>query len=219
MRTGLDDDRLRERMVAQQIVARGVRSERVLAALRKVRREEYVPEDLRQYAYEDRPLPIGAGQTISQPYIVAFMLEALRLCGQERVLEIGSGSGYAAALLAECAAQVFTVERHAELASAARARLERGGYGNVQVRVADGTLGWPEAAPFDAIVIAASGPRVPQGLLRQLAPGGRLLMPVGSSTQDQQLVRVMRAAAESFVEEALSDVRFVPLVGAQGWPE
>jgi protein-L-isoaspartate(D-aspartate) O-methyltransferase len=215
----LDYERLREEMVQRQIAARGIHSEQVLAALRKVRREGYVPSYLGEFAYEDSPLPIEEEQTISQPYIVAYMIDALGLRGGERVLEIGTGSGYAAAVLAEIAGHVYTIERHAGLARAARARLARDGYLNVQVRHGDGTLGWPEAAPFDAIVVAAGGPCVPEALRRQLAVGGRLVIPVGKEVGLQKLVRVTRAGPARFDEERLTDVRFVPLVGAEGWHE
>jgi protein-L-isoaspartate(D-aspartate) O-methyltransferase len=215
--TRIDDyERLREEMVERQIAARGVRSSRVLAALRKVRREGYVPSYLGEFAYADTPLPIEEEQTISQPYIVAFMVEALGLEGGERVLEIGTGSGYAAAVLAEIAGKVYTIERHEKLARIAAERLARDGYQNVRVRHGDGTLGWPEAAPFDAIIVAAGGPRVPETLRRQLAIGGRMVIPVGEVGL-QKLVRVTRVGAEEFREEEIADVRFVPLIGSGGW--
>ena len=158
----LDQAALRKRMVTQQIAARGIRSDRVLRAMGTVRREGYVPSYLGEFAYDDAPLPIEEEQTISQPYIVAAMVDALELQGGERVLEIGTGSGYAAAVLAEIAAEIYTIERHARLAESARERLERDSYRNVHVRCGDGTLGWPEAAPFDGIVVAAGGPNVPE---------------------------------------------------------
>ena len=207
----------RDRMVDQQIAARGVRSQRVLGAMRRVRREGYVPSYLGEFAYEDTPLPIEEEQTISQPYIVAYMLEALELDPADRVLEIGTGSGYAAAVLAEIAAEVWTIERHEQLAGIARERLARDGYTNVHVRAGDGTLGWPEEAPFDAIVVAAGGPRVPDDLRRQLAVGGRLVIPVGDEVGWQKLLRVTRVGAERYQKEELADVRFVPLVGEGGW--
>ena len=216
---GIDHDRLRERMVAQQIAARGVRSSKVLAAMGRVRREGYVPSTLGEFAYEDTPLPIEEEQTISQPYIVGAMIEALELRGGERVLEIGTGSGYAAAVLAEIAGEVYTVERHERLASRAEQRLRRDGYANVRVRCGDGTLGWPEAAPFDAIVVAAGGPEVPEALKRQLAVGGRLVIPVGETVGLQKLVRIRRLGQERFSRQDLADVRFVPLIGAEGWRE
>ena len=197
-------------MVERQIVARGVRSPQVLAAMKKVRREGYVPSYLGEFAYDDTPLPIEDEQTISQPYIVAVMIEALKLHGGERVLEIGTGSGYAAAVLAEIAAQVYTIERHGRLARVARERLARDGYDNVHIRHGDGTLGWPEAAPFDAIVVAAGGPEVPPSLKAQLAVGGRLVIPVGRF--EQQLVRI-RKTPEGISREVLFGVRFVPMRG------
>ena len=216
----LDDrqlERLRETMVTRQLQARGVRSPLVLAAMRAVRREGYVPSYLGEFAYEDAPLPIEEEQTISQPYIVGYMIEALGLRGGERVLEVGTGSGYAAAVLGEIAGEVFTVERHERLAQTARTRLERDGYRNVHVRHGDGTLGWTEHAPFDAIVVAAGGPQVPDALRQQLAVGGRMVLPVGETLGQQRLVRVTRKGVDEFVEEDLAGVRFVPLVGEQGW--
>ena len=212
-----DNALLREDMVSQQIESRGVRSPRLLDAMRKVPREQFLPEQLREFAYDDTPLPIAAQQTISQPYIVAFMIEGLALSGGERVLEIGTGSGYAAAVLAEIAGKVFTIERIEELASAASSTLARLGYDNVEVVHADGTLGLPEAAPFDAIVVAAGGPSVPESLKQQLRIGGRLVIPVGSYRGVQELVRVTRLSQSEFRTEDLADVRFVPLIGEQGW--
>jgi protein-L-isoaspartate(D-aspartate) O-methyltransferase len=215
----LDFDTLRQRMVERQIAARGIRSPRLLAAMGKVQREGYVPTYLGEFAYEDTPLPIEEEQTISQPYIVAFMLDALELSGDERVLEIGTGSGYAAAVLAELAREVFTIERHELLARTAGRRLKRDGYANVHIRHGDGTVGWPEEAPFDAIVVAAGGPAVPAALREQLAVGGRLVIPVGETVGLQKLVRVTRLGAGRYREEELADVRFVPLVGREGWRE
>jgi protein-L-isoaspartate(D-aspartate) O-methyltransferase len=187
--------------------------------MQTVRREGYVPSYLGEFAYEDAPLPIAEEQTISQPYIVAFMLDALALRGDERVLEIGTGSGYAAAILGEIVRAVYTIERHERLAAEAEARLSADGYLNVHVRSGDGTLGWPEEAPFDAIVVAAGGPKVPVALREQLAVGGRLVIPVGEVVGLQKLVRVTRVSADRYEEEELADVRFVPLVGAEGWRE
>jgi protein-L-isoaspartate(D-aspartate) O-methyltransferase len=214
-----DRDPRRERMVALQIAARGVSSPLVLRAMRRVRREHYVPPGLHEVAYDDEPLPIGEGQTISQPYIVALMVEAMGLRGGERVLEIGTGSGYAAAVLGEIAAEVYTVERHEALARAARDRLTRDGYANVEVAHGDGTLGWPAAAPYDAIVVAAGGPDVPHALREQLAVGGRLVIPVGGERTLQKLKRITRLDSERFLVEDLGAVRFVPLLGAEGWEE
>jgi protein-L-isoaspartate(D-aspartate) O-methyltransferase len=205
-------------MVEGQLAVRGIRDPLVLAAMARVPRERFVSDRQAEFAYEDEPLPIGEGQTISQPYIVAFMTEALGLVRTDRVLEIGTGSGYAAAVLAEIATEVYTVERLAALAESARRHLADLGYANVHVLTGDGTLGWPEHAPYDAIVATASGPRVPQALLDQLAIGGRLVMPVGSVAYDQSLVRVLRAAPADYRREELEAVAFVPLIGAQGWP-
>jgi protein-L-isoaspartate(D-aspartate) O-methyltransferase len=213
-----DHDELRDRMVEQQIEERGVRDAAVLSAMRKVPRDRFVPERLAARAYDDRPLPIGEGQTISQPYIVAMMTEALRLRQDDRVLEIGTGSGYAAAVLAVIAAEVYTIERLAGLAESARRRLAELGYANVHVRHGDGSLGWPEHAPYDAIVVTASGPNVPPALLEQLAIGGRLVIPIGPDMDEQRLVRIERSGADCYEREILESVAFVPLIGAQGWP-
>jgi protein-L-isoaspartate(D-aspartate) O-methyltransferase len=212
-----DFRRLRLEMVEKQVAARGVRSEAVLGAMRKVPREAFLPEKLREFAYEDSPLPIAARQTISQPYIVGLMTEALALKGGERVLEIGTGSGYAAAILGEIASQVYTVERIAELAENAATTLKAQGYLNVHVIHADGSLGWAAAAPYDAIVVAAGGPEVPESLKKQLKIGGRLVIPVGTDPRAQELVRVTRVSEGKFDIEDLADVRFVPLVGKEGW--
>lgn len=207
----------RDRMVAEQIVARGVRDPRVLAAMRSVHREVFVPADVREFAYADTPLPIAAGQTISQPYIVAFMAEALALSGDEKVLEIGAGSGYAAAVLAELAREVYTVERVAELAEHAARCLREEGYDNVHVLEADGTQGWIEQAPFDAILVSAGAPQVPESLKNQLAAGGRMIIPVGTDQRAQELIRITHQLDGHFAREDLADVRFVPLIGDQGW--
>ncbi len=205
-------------MVREQIAARGVHDARVLEAMKKVPREEFVPEALREEAYDDRPLPIGEGQTISQPYVVGSMTEALRLTGGEKVLEIGTGSGYAAAVLAEIAGEVHTIERIPALAQRAQANLRRLGYSHVHVIEGDGTLGYAAAAPYDAIVVTADGPRVPPSLKSQLKPGGRLVMPMGEKHWEQMLVRltVTRDGGETL--EKLYPVMFVPLIGAEGWP-
>jgi len=202
--------RARERMVREQIEARGVRDPLTLAAMRKVPRHELVPEIVRAAAHQDYPLPIGLGQTISQPYIVAFMTEALGLRGGEKVLEIGTGSGYQAAVLAEIAAQVYTIEIVAPLAERARADLARLGYANVHVRAGDGYLGWPEAAPFDAIIVTAAAPKIPEPLKAQLKDGGRLVIPVG---EEYQSLVVLTRTGSRFAEQTVLPVRFVPMTG------
>ena len=209
----------RQRMLERHLRGRGIRDARVLAAMAAVPRELFVPEHLRAHAYDDSPLPIGGGQTISQPYIVALMAEALELRPEDRVLEIGTGSGYGAAVLAEIAEQVWTMERDPELAEAARRRLRRAGYGGIEVVVGDGSRGWPAAAPYDAIVVTAGAPEVPPSLKAQLAPGGRLVIPIGSSPRLQRLVRVRGGEPDDQPVEHLADVRFVPLVGEEGWDE
>jgi protein-L-isoaspartate(D-aspartate) O-methyltransferase len=217
--TVIDFTALREEMVRRQIAARGVRDRRVLEAMRTVPREVFVPERLAEFAYDDSPLPIGEEQTISQPYIVALMAEALELGPREKVLEIGAGSGYAAAVLSRIAREVWTIERHEPLARQAQRRMERLGYANVHVLHGDGTLGWPEHAPYDGIVVAAGGPEVPRALLDQLAAGGRLVIPIGPDPRTQSLVRVRHRADGAYAHEDLGAVRFVPLIGAQGWRE
>ncbi len=207
----------RDAMVRNQIAARGITSEPVLEAMRRVPRESFVPPRLREFAYDDCALPIEHGQTISQPYIVALMTEALTLKGGERVLEIGSGSGYGAAVLSRIAGRVFTVERIGELAGEAAARLADLGYTNVEVREGDGTQGWPEHAPYDAIVVTAGGPEIPRSLKTQLRIGGRLVIPIGPHPHDQALKRVTRVSEGDYRTEDLGDVRFVPLVGEEGW--
>jgi len=208
---GTDDERAaRERMVRDQIEARGVRDKKVLGALRRVERHRFVPEGVRAQAYEDHPLAIGQGQTISQPYIVAAMTEAARLRGGERVLEIGTGSGYQAAVLSLCAARVYTIEIVPELGRSAQKRLAALGYKNVEVRIGDGYQGWPDQAPFDAIVVTAAPEQVPRALIDQLAVGGRMVLPVGPDDA-QELVRITRTA-KGHQREKLMDVRFVPMV-------
>jgi protein-L-isoaspartate(D-aspartate) O-methyltransferase len=201
----------RERMVKEQIEGRGIKDPLTLAALRKVPRHLYVPEPAAAEAYGDFPLPIGHGQTISQPYIVAFMTEALGLRGGEKVLEIGTGSGYQSAVLSEIAGRVYTIEIVPELAAQAGERLARLGHRNVEVRAGDGYLGWPEAAPFDAIIVTAAAPRIPEPLKQQLADGGRLVLPVGD--EDQELIVVTRRGS-AYEEHRVLPVRFVPMTGA-----
>ncbi len=207
----------RGHLVTRQVEARGVRDPLVLAAMRAVRRELFVPESLRDEAYSDTPLPIGSGQTISQPYIVAFMIEALALRGGEKVLEIGAGSGYAAAVLAEIAREVFTIERIGQLAEKAAANLAQAGCDNVHVRHADGTEGWSDEAPFDAILVSAGAPDVPKSLMRQLKIGARMVVPVGADPRSQELIRITRVNDDEYEREDIADVRFVPLIGKEGW--
>ncbi|MBM3531041.1 MAG: protein-L-isoaspartate(D-aspartate) O-methyltransferase [Alphaproteobacteria bacterium] len=206
-------------MVASQIARRGVKDPHVLDAMRQVPREHFVAEGMAEFAYEDSPLPIAEGQTISQPYIVALMIEAARVRPGDRVLDVGTGSGYAAAVLSQIAGKVHSIERHGPLADAARRKFERLGYGNIEVRHGDGTLGWPEAAPFDAILVAAGGPEIPEAMRKQLKVGGRLIIPVGTQGDSQELIRVVRDGEDRFHEEDLGPVTFVPLIGAQGWTE
>ncbi len=210
-------EREREQMVQRQMAARGIRDQAVLEAMAAVPRHAFVPGDLDEHAYADTPLPIGQSQTISQPYMVAMMAEALKLKPDDRVLEIGAGSGYAAAVLAEIAGDVYTVERHKSLAESARKALQAAGYEDVHVRHGDGSLGWPEHAPYDGIVVAAGGPSIPEPLKEQLAVGGRLVIPVGPAPRTQKLVRLVRRGEDEYEEENLGHVRFVPLVGEAGW--
>jgi protein-L-isoaspartate(D-aspartate) O-methyltransferase len=204
-------------MVESQLVARGIRDPRVLAAMRRVPRERFVPEGLRVEAFEDGPLPIGYGQTISQPYVVAFMTQALELDGSERLLEIGTGSGYQAAVAAECAREVFSIEIVEPLGQRAARVLEELGYENLHLRIGDGYQGWPEEAPFQAILVTAAPDHVPEPLLEQLAVGGRMVLPVGRG--DQELIRIVRTP-QGLERESLLAVRFVPMTGrAREQPE
>ena len=208
---------LRERMVREQLAARGMGDRRVLDAMREVPREAFVSPDFQTEAYEDCPLPIGEGQTISQPYVVALMIEAAGLRPGDRALEVGAGSGYAAAVMSRLAGSVFAIERHPALAEAARQRLTALGYGNVDLRAGDGTRGWPEAAPFDAIIVSAGGPDTPPALKAQLAIGGRLVIPVGTTEREQTLRKITRVGESDYAEEDLGAVSFVPLIGEAGW--
>lgn len=201
--------RERRRMIDTQFRARGVSDTRVLAAMAKVPRHLFVPEGLRSSAYADEPLPIGEGQTISQPYIVAYMTEVLALRGGEKVLEVGTGSGYQTAILAEIAGTVWTIEIVTPLAERARAALDGLGFANIHYRIGDGSKGWPEEAPFDAVVVTAAAPRMPAGLEDQLAVGGRMIVPVGTGLQELFLVR---RTEKGFKRESRLSVRFVPLV-------
>ncbi len=204
-------------MVEEQLIRRGIVDERVLEAMRRVPRHLFVPEDLRHLAYRDSPLPIGEGQTISQPYIVALMTQALELKGSEKVLEIGTGSGYQAAILSLLAREVYTVERIPSLAERAERTLARLGYKNVRVKVGNGSLGWPEHAPYEGIIVTAATEQVPPPLREQLADGGRLVAPVGGRWS-QTLIR-LRRRGDQFIREHLTSVVFVPLVGKYGWRE
>jgi len=215
----LDYEHARATMVERQLKRRGVRDDAVLEAMRAVPREAFVDPAMQEWAYEDSALPIAAGQTISQPYVVALMLEAARPRPADVMLEIGAGSGYAAAVAARIVRKVFTVERHASLADAARERLARLGCDNVEVSAGDGSRGLADEAPFDVILVAAVGPRVPPVLKQQLAIGGRLVMPVGEAGGEQRLVRVVRSSQDRFDEDDLGPVTFVPLIGEAGWPD
>jgi len=207
----------RVEMIEKQLRRRGISDAAVLATMTAVPRHEFVPEELRSKAYEDVPLPIGGGQTISQPYIVAAMTAALQLQPGDRVLEIGTGCGYQAAVLSRLAREVFTIERRPELASSASAKLARLGYPNAHVHCGDGTLGLPELAPFDAILVAAAAPGVPEPLLAQLAEGGRMILPVGDA--EHQELRLIERRGDDFPTKMLEGCRFVPLLGYHGWQE
>ena len=198
---------------------RGVRDPSVLNAMRRVPREAFVQPGFEEFAYEDSPLPIGEDQTISQPYVVAVMIEAAEVKPGDRVLEVGTGSGYAAAVLSRIADRVYSIERHSSLLQSARERVGKLGYDNIELRTGDGTLGWEDAAPFDAILVAAGGPRVPEKLRQQLAIGGRLVIPVGDEGKHQKLLKIVRKGKDEYDEHDLGPVLFVPLVGAQGWAE
>lgn len=207
----------RQRMVEEQLIDRNIRDERVLEAMRSVPRHAFVPLEYRHMAYSDGPLPIGSGQTISQPYIVALMTQLLRLKGDENVLEVGTGSGYQAAVLAKLAKQVYTIERYTELADQAAAVLQKLGLNNVRVHIGDGSLGLPEHAPFQAILVTAAAPKVPQSLLEQLDEGGRLVVPVGGRMN--QFLELWERRGAKFAQDVLVPVAFVPLRGRHGWKE
>jgi protein-L-isoaspartate(D-aspartate) O-methyltransferase len=211
-----DFQRLREVMVDTQLVRRGINDPAVLAAMRKIARHCFVPKHLWMLAYDDQPLPIDCQQTISQPYMVALMTEVLQLSKDDKVLEIGTGSGYQAAVLAEICSQVYTLEKIPDLAKKSAAVLQQLGYGNIIIKVADGTRGWPEHQPYNGIIVTAGAPHIPRPLLEQLAEGGRLLIPVGDH-ELQQLLRLTRTPG-GIVEEDLGGCRFVPLRGEYGWP-
>jgi protein-L-isoaspartate(D-aspartate) O-methyltransferase len=207
----------RLKMVSEQLVPRGINDSRVIAAMSKVPRHAFIPDQLRDRAYDDKPLPIGNDQTASQPYMVALMAEALDLQGPERILEIGTGCGYAAAVFAEVCREVFSMERIEELAIKARLTLTAIGCHNVRIQIGDGTLGWPEEAPYDAIVISAAAPQIPRPLLEQLKPGGVLVLPMGEE-ELQTLVR-LRKTPGGLKEEYFGECRFVKLRGAYGWED
>jgi len=206
-----------QRMIEEQIIARGVKDARVLDAIQKVPRDKFVEESMTPFAYEDAPLPISEGQTISQPYIVALMTEQAEINSQDRVLEVGTGSGYSAAILSLLASEVYSIERHASLAKTAKQRLETLGYHNITILVEDGTLGYKQGAPYDAIIVTAAAPKVPETLLQQLAIHGRLIIPVGSHLENQQLIWIRRTTEKDYIYEELLAVRFVPLIGKEGW--
>ena len=214
---GSDTVSQREKMVSRQIEGRGIYDTALLSAMREVPREAFVSEKYQDFAYHDGPLPILENQTISQPYVVALMIEALGLKPNDRVLEIGTGSGYAAALLSRVAAEVYTVERINALVQFAVKNIASLGYDNVFVHSGDGTLGWPEYEPYQGIIVSAGGPRVPADLKEQLAIGGHLVIPVGKEQRSQQLVRLTRVSDKEFKERKMGLVRFVPLIGKQGW--
>ena len=213
----IDFATLRERMVDRQIAARGLDDPALLAAFRAVPREDFVSGDYADYAYQDSPLPIESGQTISQPYIVALTIYAAGIQAGGKILEVGGGSGYAAAVMGQIADEVIAVERHRELVELAQLRMRRLGYSNVRIVEGDGTLGWQEEAPFDAIVAAASGSHVPQSWIDQLKPGGRIVTPIGGPHQVQTLVKITKNDDGSLGHEDLGGVRFVPLIGADGF--
>jgi len=214
---GKDFEKLRQKMVKEQLIGRGIEDEAVIEAFKKVAREKFMLEKNKEYAYHDGAQSIDAGQTISQPYIVAFMLQALKLKEDERVLEIGTGSGYAAALLAEIVKEVYTIERIEKLAIKARKVLKELNYENVEVKIGDGSVGWEEKAPYDAILVSAAAPYVPENLIEQLAKKGRLIIPVGKRKGVQQLKRITKRYNGKIKEESLEYVRFVPLLGEDSW--
>ncbi|HJT42466.1 MAG TPA: protein-L-isoaspartate(D-aspartate) O-methyltransferase [Rhizomicrobium sp.] len=214
----MDFSQARDHMVEAQIARRGVRDSKILDAMRSVPREFFVAERFRAFSYEDGPLPIAEGQSISQPYVVAAMLEAAELEADDQVLEIGAGSGYAAAILSRIVRKVYAVERQAALGQAARERLRALGYDNVELKTGDGSGGWPQAAPFDAIIVSAASPSIPQALKIQLAVGAHLVIPVGTM-DEQRLIRVTRVDETQFQQDDLGPVRFVKLIGASGWDD
>lgn len=211
-----DFDMMRNAMVEEQLIVRGISDKKVLEVFRRLPRHEFVGKDFLQSAYNDYPLPIGEGQTISQPYMVALMTESLHLTGSERILEVGTGSGYQAAILAELVKEVYSVERFQSLANTAYSILERLGYKNVKIRAGDGTLGWEEFAPYDGIIVTAGAPGIPESLVRQLKDGGRLVIPIGSSGFGQILTLVEKIGNTIRTSE-ICGCMFVPLIGKEGW--
>ena len=209
----------REAMVENQLKRRGIREGRILDAFLEVPREAFVAKDYEHLAYGDHPLPIEAGQTVSQPYIVALMIQAAGIGLRDKVLEVGAGSGYAAAVISRIAGKVIAIERQHDLVATARERLQRLGFDNIEIVEGDGSCGWPDDAPYDAILVAASGSHVPPSLIGQLAPGGRLVMPIGGPGGVQELVKVTKQKDGILRQENLGGVRFVPLIGAEGWRE
>jgi protein-L-isoaspartate(D-aspartate) O-methyltransferase len=210
-------EKIRQKMVEEQLITRGIKDQAVIEAFKKVAREKFMLEKNRDYAYQDGAQSIDAGQTISQPYIVALMLQALKLGEEDRVLEVGTGSGYAAALLAEIAKKVYTIERIEQLAVQARKVLQELDYQNVEVKIGDGSLGWEEKAPYDAILVSAAAPYVPENMIEQLANKGRLIIPVGERGGIQQLKLITKKYNVKIKEESLEYVRFVPLLGEDSW--
>jgi protein-L-isoaspartate(D-aspartate) O-methyltransferase len=210
-------EKIRQKMVEEQLITRGIKDQAVIEAFKKVAREKFMLEKNRDYAYQDGAQSIDAGQTISQPYIVALMLQALKLGEEDRVLEVGTGSGYAAALLAEIAKKVYTIERIEQLAVQARKVLQELDYQNVEVKIGDGSLGWEEKAPYDAILVSAAAPYVPENMIEQLANKGRLIIPVGERGGIQQLKLITKKYNGKIKEESLEYVRFVPLLGEDSW--
>ena len=216
--TSIDFDKLRAAMVTEQLIPRNISDRKVLEAFRKVPRHEFVPEDLRQGAYNDYPLPIGENQTISQPYMVALMTECLKLKGAEKILEVGTGSGYQAAILGQIAGEVYSIERFNDLADKASKALRDLGYENIYIKVGDGTLGWSEFAPYEGIVVTAGAPNVPESLVKQLKDGGRLIIPVDRGGFGQTLTLVERLGPTTRTSDICA-CTFVPLVGKEGWAE
>lgn len=210
---------LREAMVERQLRRRGITEPDILDAFRAVPRDQFVSPQYAAQAYDDHPLPIEAGQTISQPYIVALMIQAAAVALGDKVLEVGSGSGYAAAVISRIAGKIFGIERQHDLVEIARERIRRLGYANIEIVEGDGTRGWPDEAPYDVILAAASGSHVPASLIEQLAPGGRLVMPVGEPAWVQKLVKLIKRDDGSLQQSDLGSVRFVPLIGEEGWDE